>query len=230
MRSYRSIKRATVASILIVVAIVVLTSGTAAAPPGHEDHCNKGNVTSAFQAGAPGVKLTERLGLDHAGLAEGVSFCQYRLFAEWYGFDEVCFCEDDFFFGGTTLYELVGEPDGLSPSEARESLNQWEVKVFLTPEGEEPSQLDVVGTAVKGALHPRFGRVSWQQRGVFFQLPPGDYLSTYWDCHPDWGDCGPGGDGWWDSNVLVRVLPHDVAHDLGPPTDSPFGTVQCPEE
>ena len=224
MRSYRSVKRAATASFLIVVAILALASGTAAAPP--VDHCTVGEVTSAFEAWAPGTMLTDRLGLDNAGLAEGVSSCQYRLFAGNYGFDEVCFCEDDVFFGGTTWYVGIGEPDGMSPSEASDWLNQWEFQVEL-----DGSPLDIVGTAVKGAIHPTFGRVSYQQHGVFFQLPPGDYVSTFWDCHPDWGGCEPGGTGWWQyPDVTVRVLPHETAHDLGPPTDSPFGTVQCPED
>jgi hypothetical protein len=224
MRSYRSVKRVAIASVLVLVASVALTSGIAADPP--VDHCTLGEVTSAFEASAPGVMLTDRLGLDHAGLAEGASSCQYRLFAGDYGFDEVCFCEDDVFFGGTTWYVGIGEPDGKSPSEASEWLNQWEFQVEL-----DGSPLDLVGTAVKGAVHPTFGRVSYQQHGVFFQLPPGDYLSTFRDCHPKYGDCGPGGDGWYEyPDVLVRVLPHDVAHDLGPPTDWPFGTVQCPED
>jgi hypothetical protein len=221
------VKRVAISSLLVLIAIVALTSGTAADPP--VTHCTIGEVSSAFQAYPPGVKL-RGLGLDESGLAKGVSFCQYRLFAGAFGFDEVCFCEDDFFFGGTVLYVGVGEPDGLSPSEAREWLNQWEFEVFLTPEGGTPSQLDVVGTAVKGSVHPRFGRVSWQQFGVFLQLSAGDYLSTYRDCHPDYGDCGPDGDGWWETSILVRVLPHDVAHQLGPSSGPPFGSVQCPEE
>jgi hypothetical protein len=216
-------KRVALSLLLILIATVALTSGTAADPP--VNHCTMGEVKSAFQAWTPGVMLRDKLGLDHAGLAEGVSFCQYRLFAGAYGFDEVCFCEDDFFFGGTVWYAGVGEPDGMSPSEARDWLNQWEFQVEL-----DGNQLDVVGTAVKGAVHPRFGRVSWQQHGVFLQLPPGDYLSTYRDCHPDFGDCDPEGDGWWETSMVVRVLPHDVAHDLGPSSGPPYGSVQCPVE
>jgi hypothetical protein len=105
MRSYRSVRRVAVASVLVLVASVALTSGIAADPP--VDHCTLGEVTSAFEAWAPG-RMLSRLGLDYAGLAEGYGFCQYRLFAGAYGFDEVCFCEDDVFFGGTTWYVQIG--------------------------------------------------------------------------------------------------------------------------
>ncbi len=227
MRSYPFVTRAAIASFLTVVAVVALASGVSASP---EDHCNPGNVNSAFQAWAPGVKLYHRLGLDHGGLAEGVGFCEYRLYAEWYGIDEVCFCEDDFFFGGTNNYVPTGPPDGMSPEEAQEWLAQFVFEIEITPEGGEPLELDVVETAIKVGQHAWLGKVTWQQYAVFLQLPPGDYLSTYSDCHPDWGDCGPGGDGWLDSNVLVRVLPHEVAEELGPSTDPYRGSVKCPEE
>ena len=219
MRSHRSVKRAAIVLLLTVVAIVALWSGSAAAPDGGENHCTIGEATSAFEAWATGVKLYVRLGLDEGGLAEGVSFCQYRIY---YDGEEACFCEDDFFFGGITFYTRVGKPDGLSPSEARDWLNQWEFEVFLTPDGGDPSQLDVVGTAVKGGQHPYRGRVSYQQHGVFLQLPPGDYLTTYRDYHPDYG--------WWEANVRVRVLPHDVAHLLGPSEYPGLGSVKCPVE
>jgi hypothetical protein len=220
MRSYRSVKKVAISSLLIVIATVALTSGIAADPP--VDHCTLGEVTSAFEAWAPGFMLNDRLGLDHAGLAEGVGLCQYRLF---YDGATACFCEDDIFLGGVTWYTSVDPPNGLSPSEASEWFNQLEVQVEL-----DGSPIDVVGTAVKGAVVPSYGQLFWQQHGVFFQLPPGDYLSTYRDCHPDWGGCEPGGEGWWESNVLVRVLPHDVAHELGPAEYPGFGSVQCPED
>jgi hypothetical protein len=153
-------------------------------------------------------------------------FCQYRLF---YDGAEVCFCEDDIFLGGSTWYEFPEAPDGLSQAEAREWLAQVETEVFITPEGGETTQLDVMSTAIKGGQHFAWGQVVYQQHGVFLQLPPGDYLTTYRDCHPDFGDCGPEGEGWWEANVLVRVLPHDLAHDLGPPSIGGFGSVQCPE-
>ena len=76
----------------------------------------------------------------------------------------------------------------------------------------------------------RFVLSSNESNGALFQLPPGEYLSTYRDCHPEWGSCDPGGDGWYESNVLVRVLPHDVAHELGPAEDRGLGSVKCPEE
>ena len=219
MRPYHSMKRVALSSLLIVIATVALVSGTAAEPP--VEHCDIGNVESAFQAWVPGGRLWRELGLDEGGLAEGVMFCQYRLFRE----AEVCFCEDDIFLGGSTWYS-----DDPSQSEAREWLAQIEVEVFLTPEGGETSELDVISTAIKGGQHFLWGQLVYQQHGVFLQLPPGEYLTTYRDCHPDFGDCGPGGDGWWEVNVPVRVLPHDVAHDLGPPSTGGFGSVPCPQD
>ena len=215
MRSYRSVKRVAVASVLIVIATVALTSGIAADPP--VDHCTLGEVTSALQAWAPGVTLYYRTGLDYAGLAEGVSFCQYRTYKFWV--PEVCFCEDDIFLGGTTYFVGISKPDGMSLSEASEWLNQLEVQVEL-----DGSPIDVVETAVKGAVHPAIGQIAWQQHGVLFQLPPGEYVTTYRDYHPDWGD------EWWEANVTVRVLPHETAHDLGPPSERGLGSVQCPED
>lgn len=217
MRSNRSVKHVAIASLLVVAATVALTSGISADPP--EDHCNTGNVNSAFQAWAPGVKLWDR-GLDYGGLAEGVGLCQYRTF---YDGAEVCFCEDDIFLGGTTVYVSPDPPDGMSQSEAREWLAQFETELSITPDGGETSELDVMRTAIKGGPHVTRGQVVYQQYGVFFQLPVGDYTTTYRDYHPDWG-------GWWEANVRVRVLPHETAHLLGPPSDGGFGSVQCPEE
>jgi hypothetical protein len=233
MRSYRSVKRVAIASVLIVVVTAALTSGIAADPL---DHCNLGNVNSAFQAWPTGGKLWN-WGLDQGGLAEGYGFCQYRLFGGAYGYSPVCFCEDDYFFGGNTLFLTTSPPDGLSPQEAQAWLAQLVVEVEITPEGGEPLELDVVWTDIKGGQHHSAGKVTWQQHAVFLQLPEGNYVSTYRSCHPDWGGCDPDtGDGWWPPldedplTTLVRVLPHDVAHELGPPEGAHRGSVQCPED
>jgi hypothetical protein len=234
MRSYRSVRKVAISSFLIVIATVALTSGIAADPP--VDHCNPGNVDSAFQAWVTGGKLWN-WGLDHGGLAEGYGFCEYRLFAQAAGIDEVCFCEDDYFFGGNTFFLATSPPDGVSPEEAQAVLAQLVVEVEITPEGGEPLELDVVWTDIKGGQHYLVGKVTWQQHAVFLQLPPGDYVSTYRYCHPNWGGCDPDtGDGWWPPleqdplTTLVRVLEHDVAQALGRTEYGFHGSVNCPED
>jgi hypothetical protein len=156
MRSYPFVTRAAITSFLIVVATVALTSGIAAAPDGDEsvNHCTIGEAEAAFQAWVPAVKLWNGLGIDQGALGEGYWLCQYRSFRDG---AEVCFCEDDIFLGGSTLYELLEGPDALSRPEARESIAAWEFRVFITPDGGQESELDVMRTAIKGGLHPVWG-------------------------------------------------------------------------
>lgn len=204
--------------LLGIASVVSMLAGPAGAEPsdlGPDGHCGYGDavaIANAFYPRLWGNNPTD----DPLTDLDANTLCQFRTFFE--PEEGICFDEKDVFTGGIVFFDLADAeyPDlGLS---AREVLQATDVEFEVI--GPVGAEWTTFATPVKAGLNDFFGKTVWRQFGLIFtNAVPGDYTVVTKIDDPF---------GYVELSVNFRVLPHDVAHDLGRPA-SPFeGSVACP--
>lgn len=156
---------------ILFLAIAIVTTGIwtetgQASPP--ESGCTLGAAQSALEATPVGLY---NVGNSKAGLGDGVTNCSAWLFLDGQTFS---FNSSDFLLLGYTNF-IPYEYLGLSRAEGIAMLVSAQESVYFGEAGSSLTEVEIINTAVKTAIHPDFGKIVYQGVGFVTQLEAGDY-------------------------------------------------------
>jgi hypothetical protein len=157
----------------MVATLVVIGGPAQAATP---RLCTRGMAQSLLQSLPVVVNVQDARDNVHPRRVDALDHCVYTLFRDGQTFT---FSEDDYFVGRLGLFAFTADgeshEDAVTGSETVVT-RLWLAEVVDRTIG-EPVEQPLVYTAVKRTVSKELGPIWYQQRGVVFHLPPGDYAT-----------------------------------------------------
>jgi hypothetical protein len=158
----------------VVAALVVIGGPAQAATP---RLCTRGMAQSLLQSLPVVFNVQDARGNVRPRRVEGLDDCVYTLFRDQQHFT---FSEDDYFVGRLGLFDF--KADGLSHAEVVAGYEMVVTRLWLAEVATDGTigelvEQPLVYTAAKTTVSKELGRIWYQQRGVVFHLPPGDYVT-----------------------------------------------------